>query len=93
MLSGTCQGLHFQSLQHAQSRILVRFTGCGRLPDREKRCRGRGLREMGSSLPISGEQAPELRELENRVCIHRQEPSAEAQCLDRGRCEHLAASR
>lgn len=49
-------------------------------------------RAKGSSLPISG--APGPRNLENQPehCTRRQEPSAEALCLERGRCKHLAAS-
>lgn len=37
--------------------------------------------------------APETRRTAVKHCICRQEPRAEALCLDRGRCEHLAACR
>lgn len=53
------------------------------------------MRVKGSSLPLFGKMGPRKSENCTAVlyCTCRQEPSAKALCLDRGRCEHLAASR
>lgn len=51
------------------------------------------MRVKGSSLPLFGKMGPRKSEKHREYCTCRQEPSAKALCLDRGRCEHLAASR